>query len=185
MPKPKKERSVSHPPGAYEYKPLGVPMRFLEKVTLSIDEYEALRLVDFEGLDHAGAAEHLQVSRPTCARIVGSAHKKVADALTSGKAIVIEGGPISFRANRFRCGTCGNLWSSDIDVENEEPPCPRCGGSRIIDLAAMGGGRGGGGVGGRPAGRPDGLPAQFRGRESGWRRGDRDGARSDSVNDKE
>ena len=82
MPKPKKQRSVTHPPGAYEFKPVGVPMRMVNRVVLSIDEYEALRLVDYDGLDHAAAAEKLEVSRPTCARIVTGARRKIAEALT-------------------------------------------------------------------------------------------------------
>lgn len=158
MPKPKKQRSVSHPPGAYEFKPSGLPMRMTSRVVLSIDEYEALRLVDHEGLDHATAAEKLEVSRPTCARIVASAHQKIAEALTLGKTIAIEGGPIAFRTNRFRCGTCGHLWSDGQPTLLEGSRCPRCGGTRIIDLAALGGygwrgGRGHGGPGGGPAGR--------------------------------
>jgi uncharacterized protein len=114
-------------------------MRMVPQVILSIDEYEALRLVDYEGLDHTDAAEKLEVSRPTCARIVTSAHRKIAEALTQGKAILIEGGPVTFRANRFRCGTCGHLWSEKEEIETEELKCPRCEGSRIIDLAAQGG----------------------------------------------
>ena len=141
MPNPKKPRTISQPPGAYEFRPAGVSQRNAGRVILSIDEYEAMRLIDYDEVDQSVAAEQLGVSRPTCMRMVARARRKVAEALSGGKTIVIEGGPVSFRANRYRCGTCGHLWSEEEPDEIENVRCPRCEGSRIIDLAAMGGWR--------------------------------------------
>jgi predicted DNA-binding protein (UPF0251 family) len=76
------------------YKPRGVPLAVLEQVTLTVDELEALRLTDLEGLYQADAAEKMNVSRQTLGRILESAHKKVADALVNGKALLIEGGTV-------------------------------------------------------------------------------------------
>jgi len=92
MPKPKKERHVVSPPPVSLYKPQGIPVNQLQQVVLHIDEYEAIRLVDYEGYDLAGAAENMKISRATCGRIVEEAHKKIAEAITTGKAILIEGG---------------------------------------------------------------------------------------------
>jgi predicted DNA-binding protein (UPF0251 family) len=78
------------------YKPAGVPARGLERVSLSIDELEAMRLVDAEGLTQEQAAAAMQVSRQTVGRIVESARAKVSSALVAGRAIQIGGGPVRF-----------------------------------------------------------------------------------------
>jgi len=59
---------------------------------MSLDEFEAVRLADYEGLKQEEAARRLRVSRPTFSRIIGSAHNKISDALVNVKAIRIEGG---------------------------------------------------------------------------------------------
>lgn len=97
MPRPVCCRTVEHLPGATYFKPRGVPLTELEEVVLGLDECEALRLADFEGMYHEPAAAAMQVSRPTFGRILESARKKVADALLHGKALRIEGGPVTVR----------------------------------------------------------------------------------------
>ena len=79
-------------PGVTYYKPAGVPLRFLDEVCLSIEELEALRLKDIEDLDQEHCARQMNISRPTFQRVLGSARKKIAEALLKGKAIKIEGG---------------------------------------------------------------------------------------------
>jgi predicted DNA-binding protein (UPF0251 family) len=79
-------------PACSYYKPQGIPLRVLEQVNLTVDELEALRLVDLEGMYQQHAAQKMNVSRQTLGRIIDSAHKKVADALVNGKALSIEGG---------------------------------------------------------------------------------------------
>jgi len=81
-------------PQANYYKPRGIPLSVLEEVTLAVDEFEAIRLADLEGLYQADAAEKMNISRQTLGRILESAHKKIADALVNGKALLIKGGPI-------------------------------------------------------------------------------------------
>jgi predicted DNA-binding protein (UPF0251 family) len=66
----------------------------LEQVVMTLDEFEAIRLADLEGLYHETAAETMRVSRPTFGRIVEAAHRKIADALVHGKALRMEGGPV-------------------------------------------------------------------------------------------
>jgi uncharacterized protein len=67
---------------------------------MTLDEFEALRLADLDGLYQEQAAEKMKISRPTFSRIVDSARRKVADALVHGKALRIEGGPIHLGARR-------------------------------------------------------------------------------------
>ncbi len=94
MPRPRQCRRVAQLPQATYYKPRGVPMRMLQQVALTVDELEAIRLADLEGLYQEEAAGRMNVSRQTFGRIVEAARKKVADALVNGKALSIEGGPV-------------------------------------------------------------------------------------------
>ena len=143
MAKPKKERQVQHPPSVVYFKPQGVPMVDLDQIVLNVDEYEAIRLVDYEGHDQEGAAKKLGISRPTCARIIGDAHKKIAEAITLGKAIRIEGGSYVFLKNRTRCRACGNIWEVNTKTfDDEKISCPRCSSVQCADPGKMAGGRG-------------------------------------------
>lgn len=90
MPRPKKPRCLRFQPNVYYFKPRGIPLRLLEEIELLPDELEALKLAEVEGLEQKEAAARMKISQPTFARILASAHKKTAIALTSGKAIRIE-----------------------------------------------------------------------------------------------
>ena len=87
-------RKIGFMPDATYFKPAGVPLRVLEEVVVTLDEVEALRLADLNGLYQEKAAKQMKVSRATFARIVESARCKVADALIHGKALRLEGGTI-------------------------------------------------------------------------------------------
>lgn len=101
MPRPFCPRRIAGRPAATLFKPAGVPMRELDEVVLALDEFEALRLADLEGLYQEEAAAQMNVSRPTFSRVVDAAHRKLADALVHGKAIRVEGGPVELA--RPRC----------------------------------------------------------------------------------
>jgi predicted DNA-binding protein (UPF0251 family)/predicted Fe-Mo cluster-binding NifX family protein len=89
------------------FKPAGVPTRQLEEVVLSLDGFEAIRLVDLEGLYHEQAAERMRVSRATFGRILDSARRDVAQALIHGKVLRIEGGPVyTEHPQPCGCGAC-------------------------------------------------------------------------------
>ena len=84
-----KERCIACVPVASYFKPVGIPMRNLDEIVLAMDELEAMRLTDLEGLYQADAAERMGVSRQTIGNLVNSEHRKVADALLNGKALRI------------------------------------------------------------------------------------------------
>jgi len=90
MPRKKCKRHIDSQPGVSYYKPLGIPLRFLDEVSLQLDEFESVRLADLEGLYQEDAAEKMKVSRQTFGRILKEARKKIAEALIHGKAIRIE-----------------------------------------------------------------------------------------------
>ena len=98
MVRPRLCRRVRFNPDITYFKPRGIPLRELEEVILLVDEYEAVRLKDLEGLEQEECAKKMNVSQPTFHRLVLSARKKIADAIINGKAIKIEGG--NFRIGR-------------------------------------------------------------------------------------
>lgn len=90
MSRPKCLRHVRGTSDKNYFKPRGIPASDLEEISLPLDEFEAVRLADFEGLYHMEAAAHMNISRQTFGRIVASARRKIADALINGKALRIE-----------------------------------------------------------------------------------------------
>ena len=92
MPRPRHCRYVSSAPSVTYFKPRGIPLRELQEACLCVDELEALRLADAEGLTAQEAAQHMRVSRHTFGRTLASARRTVALALTQGMALRIEGG---------------------------------------------------------------------------------------------
>ena len=89
MVRPLKRRKIKFNPQAIYFKPRAIPLYQLEEVELKLDELEALRLCDFEGLDQIKAGEKMNISQSTLQRILSSARRKVAEALIKGKAIKI------------------------------------------------------------------------------------------------
>jgi uncharacterized protein len=96
MTRPKCCRRVCGVPDKNYFKPRGIPISQLEEVLLSLDEYEAIRLADFEQLYQEEAAGRMNISRQTFGRIIEAAHKKIADVLINGKALKIAGGQVAF-----------------------------------------------------------------------------------------
>jgi predicted DNA-binding protein (UPF0251 family) len=94
MPRPCRCRNVRCAPDATYFKPRGIPLGVLREVNLTLDELEAVRLADYEGLYQEDAAREMNISRQTFGNIINSAHKKIADVLLNGKALTIEGGKV-------------------------------------------------------------------------------------------
>lgn len=92
MVRPRLCRRVRFNPDVTYFKPRGIPMVELEESILHVDEYEAVRLKDLDGLEQEECAKKMKISQPTFHRLVLSARKKIADAIVNGKAIKIEGG---------------------------------------------------------------------------------------------
>ena len=105
MSRPPHCRRIAGKPGVCVFKPAGVPACRLEWLKLTLDEFEALRLADLEGLHQEEAAARMKVSRQTFGRIVENARRKVAQVLHSGMALSIEGGTV--RTTARRCPGCG------------------------------------------------------------------------------
>jgi predicted DNA-binding protein (UPF0251 family) len=100
--RPRCKRRVESVPDVAYFKPRGIPLDDLEIVNLTVEEFEAIRLVDSEGLEQEQAAANMGVSRRAFWDDLQSGRKKVADALVRGKAIEIKGG--NFIVNSKCCG---------------------------------------------------------------------------------
>ncbi|MBP1676620.1 MAG: hypothetical protein H6Q20_1179 [Bacteroidetes bacterium] len=122
MPRPQQNRKISTPPLMQGFKPFGIPRRELETVVLQFDEYETMRLLDYEGMTQEQAAEQMEVSRPTLTRIYENARKIIAQALVEGKMIVIEGGNVDFGREWYRCRRCHKL----VDGLDKHVRCRNC-----------------------------------------------------------
>ncbi len=92
MPRPRKWRNVCCLPEHNRFGPLGVGAGQREAITMTVDEYEAIRLIDLEGFTQEECAEKMEIARTTVQGIYGRARKKLAEALVDGKILVIEGG---------------------------------------------------------------------------------------------
>ena len=100
MPRPFCRRRIAGQPAAPIFKPIGIPLLDLEEVVMSLDEFEAIRLADLDGLYQEQAAAQMSVSRATFSRIIESAHRKLADVLVHGKALRIKGGSVQVEGRR-------------------------------------------------------------------------------------
>jgi predicted DNA-binding protein (UPF0251 family)/predicted Fe-Mo cluster-binding NifX family protein len=93
--RPAKWRCLECPPGAKMFGPVGVPARQLEQMRLAFDELEALRLLHLAGVTQAEAGKSLGVSGSTVSRMADRAHRVITEALVLGKAVCVEGGPVT------------------------------------------------------------------------------------------
>jgi len=91
------QRWITGIPDVNYFRPFGVPPQEMNTVYLTLEEFEAIRLVDLEGMDQQEAAFHMGVSRKTLWNDLRSARKKIATALINGYAIRIEGGSYILR----------------------------------------------------------------------------------------
>ncbi len=133
MSRPQKNRIVSKPPLYASFKPTGIQKSRLQQITLTLDEYEAIRLADYLNMEHKEAAEEMEISRPTFTRLIDKAHAKAAAFLVEGKELCIQGGCVHFRGNIIKCVDCGHMFNLSFDSTLEA--CPSCGSKNLIDLA--------------------------------------------------
>jgi predicted DNA-binding protein (UPF0251 family) len=109
MPRPVKMRRICQLPAFSLYGPLSKKGNEDQFITMQVEEFEAIRLMDLEGLDQEQCAEKMNVARSTVQRIYNRARKIIADSLVNGKVLKIEG---------------GNFLVCDGDMEMNR--CPAC-----------------------------------------------------------
>ena len=120
MARPTKYRTVEFFPEGNYFVPLGKKECELEEVELKVEELEAIRLKDIEGLTQEECAKKMEISRQTFQNIIESGRKKIAIALTQGKAIKIA----------FRCAKCGYIYT--VKYEQDKIICPKCSSTEVM-----------------------------------------------------
>jgi len=107
-----------------------------EENVLKLEELEAIRLKDLEGLEQEACARQMEVSRPTFQRILLSAREKVTDSLVHGKSIRIDGGHYTRSICPVRCLDCGKEWSESLERIEQEADrasrCPKCHSAHLL-----------------------------------------------------
>ncbi len=135
MVRPTKWRKIENIPGISYFIPSEKTSGELTENILKLEELEAIRLKDLEGLEQEECAEKMEVSRPTFQRILLSAREKVADSLVNGKIIHIGGGNFTQNICPVRCVDCGKEWLESYEnlesIKNGEYSCPACGSAKV------------------------------------------------------
>jgi predicted DNA-binding protein (UPF0251 family) len=122
-PRNKKNRIIRAASLAQSYKPIGVPASHLAEVVIASDEFEALRLADYEYLSQEQAASKMGVSRPTFTRIYNAVRKKIALAIVEGRTIVFDVDSQLVESEFKRCGKCNQKYYGNL---TEDTSCPDC-----------------------------------------------------------
>lgn len=105
MPRPRKCRRICSMPLTQRFEPISKDGELCGEVLLNLDEYEVIRLIDFEKLTHEQCAAQMEVSRTTVTSIYEGARYKLADVLINGKKLIIDGGQFVLCEHNEEC--CG------------------------------------------------------------------------------
>lgn len=125
MARPIKIRKLITPHKKVVFKPDVKSGRNGSKVILLPDEYETIKLVDYENMHHTQAAKILGVSRPTLTRTYEKARRKIAESLVELKALDVEEGRTVLGDLWYKCSNCESLFN--IPKNGTEPcKCPLC-----------------------------------------------------------
>ena len=114
MSRPKQCRRIQSPPLMSGFKPFGIPRSITGEVVLQYDEYEAIRLLDYEGTFQEEAAERMNVSLLRL-RIMPRRDKRC-PGFCGRKSLVIEGGSVEFGGQRHRCRRCNRLMDDNKTI---------------------------------------------------------------------
>ncbi|NOY97063.1 MAG: DUF134 domain-containing protein [Chlorobi bacterium] len=124
MPRRRRLRRIVAPPGFKGYRPYGNRNRAKEAVELLYEEYEAIKLADYDLMNHKEASELMGISRPTFARVYESARRKIALALVEVKEIKTVFGNAIFDKSWFLCINCHARFT--IPPTHYKHVCPMC-----------------------------------------------------------
>lgn len=92
MSRPRKWRKVCCLPESDRFGPLDAQITQEHFVTMTVDEYETVRLIDLEGYTQEECAKQMNIARTTVQAMYNDARKKLAESLVNGKVLKIEGG---------------------------------------------------------------------------------------------
>lgn len=129
MSRPKRLRKVVAPPNFKGYKPYGIIAKTNDFIELLYEEYEAIKLADYDNMNHKEASELMGISRATFARIYDNARKKIAQALVETKEIKAVYGNAVLDKNWLVCNDCQARFTIPSNITKQE--CPICASKKI------------------------------------------------------
>lgn len=135
-PRRKRMRKIFGPPAIKGFRPQRRGGGTIDRVpvVLLLEEYEAIKLCDYDILNHLEASEIMGVSRPTFTRIYAAARQKIAQALVEVKEIVVEGGKVYYDSEWFECLDCSCNFNHQ-ELSSAPGACPLCGGCNIRNFS--------------------------------------------------
>lgn len=133
MARPVKQRKIVSPYPEMEFLLLNRDEPVNASVPFLLEEFEAVKLIDYEGLNHEQAARQMNVSRSTITRIYKRARKKIAESLVENKSLKLKGVNIYLGENWLKCADCECFFNSHKNTNKEI--CPVCKSSNIVQTA--------------------------------------------------
>jgi predicted DNA-binding protein (UPF0251 family) len=130
MARPVKQRKIITPYNELALIDPGKNKPGVDPVMLLTEEFESVKLIDYEGLDHSRASELMKVSRPTFTRIYKKARIKIAVALVENRSIQLSEGNIYFGDNWYKCADCQCIFN--ITAKSSGETCPVCRSRNIL-----------------------------------------------------
>jgi len=134
MSRPQKSRKICIPPKMHGFKPFGIAVFDNEPIVMTFDEYESIKLINYENMPQDEAADKMQVSRPTITRIYNGALKKIAQAFVEGKSILIAGGNFELEKEWYKCKNCYKLIEG-LENHTKCEGCKRFGREELIKIS--------------------------------------------------
>lgn len=128
MARPRKWKTVCEMPSVSEFVQTGMSGEQGPEVTITVEEYEVIRLLDQENLTQEECAAQMEVSRPTVQLLYNSARKKLAAFLINGGRLKIQGGVFRLcqrpyggcRRGDGRPGCCGRKRCEESQAEHQQ-----------------------------------------------------------------
>ncbi|OHD07510.1 MAG: hypothetical protein A2Y41_09420 [Spirochaetes bacterium GWB1_36_13] len=134
MPRKRMCRKMAGLPEVKGFRPFDREPFRLPPVIITLDQFEAIRLADYEKLNQEEAAVKMGISRPTFTRLYEEARNRLAEALIEGKSFIIEGGEVSFSSVSFRCSDCKHSFQTSKEEAETTTACPKCKSTQIVSM---------------------------------------------------
>jgi len=130
--RPVKQRKILSPYSDVSFFPAESRDAVINNISFLAEEYEAIKLIDYEGLNQTRAAKLMNVSRPTFTRIYKRARIKIATSLIEKRALILSGENIYFSDDWHKCKKCECIYNIVDNLNNEN--CPLCKSVKFIKI---------------------------------------------------
>ncbi|MFA5010774.1 MAG: DUF134 domain-containing protein [Ignavibacteria bacterium] len=133
MARPIKQRKILSPYSEVSFFPGGKNNSDADSVLFLAEEFEAIKLIDYEGLNQSKAAKLMKISRPTFTRIYKRARIKLSTSLVEKRTLKLSGKNIYYSGNWQKCLVCECIYNI-VNKSNKEG-CPLCNSYNFVNIA--------------------------------------------------